>query len=251
MHQTQCAIDFYYRHLGQYLAPEVAPALSIAVSLPTRTKRVREAQAKDPSAPLEARRVGTGMPVYYIVTEEHSWFLSNTAPPEHPSLTAVRIDNAEGKTAISGPQYIAHWLYERAPIDRPFLIGSIEKADPIPSLRLSSPPVLATYCTTSSKTGNISLHLQDYRDDINRVKASGVEWTQLKKMLHLMHAVRRAALRGDSRQEEAARKDMRRLRNKHPEALAVIAKLNVMPDSPDEQMLDWFFKNGNHYGRKL
>lgn len=254
------AIHFYHQHLGQHLAPGAIPADSVAPSLPTRTKKAREARSIDPSAPLDARRVGTGMPVFYIVTEEHAWFLANVEIPETPEVTCVRIDNDDGKVAISGTQYIAHWLYHEAPTDRPFLIGSIEKANPIPSMRLSTPPMTVYFCSTSGKTGTLCIHLADYRHDIAIIQSSGIPWKDIKKGLAiqkgLAKTVAREATPGEptyfalQRQEEALRKDMRSLQKKHPDFLSILRSVQVMADSPNAKVMDWFFANDNVYGQK-
>lgn len=258
MNQATRSLHFYYEHLGRYLAPETdVPADTIAPSLPTRTKNARAARAKDPSAPLDVRRIGTGMPVYYIITEDKSLFLSNTEPPEHPSVTAIRIDDEDGKAAILGNQYIAHWLYHEAPIDQPFMIGSIEKANPLPSLCISTPPLRATYCTTSGKTGSLTIHLQDFRDDIDTVKASGTPWKDIKAGLKIKRSLaeqvnKEGTRQGyeQARQENPLRKEMQKLQKKYPDLLKTLSALNVMSGSPNEKVMDWFFVNDNVYGKK-
>lgn len=254
------AIHFYHEHLGQHLAPEATPSDSVAPSLPTRTKKAREARSTDPSAPLDIRRVGTGMPVFYIVTEDHAWFLSNVEIVETNEVTSVRIDNDDGKVAISGTQYIAHWLYHDAPDDRPFLIGSIEKANPVPSMRLSMPPMTVYYCTTSGKTGTLCIHLADYRSDIAILKQSGIPWKDVKKGLAIQKGLAKTVAKEASsgkqdsftlqRQEQTLRKDMKQLLNKYPDFLNILRSLQVMADSPNAIVMDWFFAKDNVYGAK-
>ncbi|MGO1603242.1 MAG: hypothetical protein ACTHXU_12660 [Halomonas sp.] len=254
------AIHFYHEHLGQHLAPDAAPSDSVAPSMPTRTKKSREARAADPTAPLDIRRVGTGMPVFYIVTEDHAWFLSNAELADNPAVTSVRIDNDDGKVAISGTQYIAHWLYHDAPLDRPFLIGSIEKANPTPSLRLSMPPMTVYFCTTSGKTGTLCIHLADYRHDIAIIKESGIPWKDVKKALAIQKGLAKTVAKEAApggrdgfslqRQEDALRKDMKQLQKKHPGVLNTLRSLQVMADSPNAKFMEWFFANDNVYGQR-
>lgn len=249
------AIAFFHEHLGRHLAPDATPEKSVAPSLPTRTKHSCAARKKDPDAELDVRRVGTSMPVFYIVTEDRSLFLSNTEPPSAPGVESVRIDPEDGKATISGQQYIAHWLYHEAPRDRPFLIGNIEKANPAPSVMLSYPPHRVRFCTTSGRIGELSIHLDDYRADIASVKESGIPWRDVKKTLRMRHEMRVLA-RSDAddyqatNREAKLRKQIKRVQKKHPDILRLLSRLNVMPGSPDETMLGWFFADDNDYGRR-
>lgn len=249
--RTQSPLHFFHQHLGQYLDPAVSPAGSAAPSLPTRTKAAREARAADSSATLPTRRVGTGMPVYYIVTPEHAWFLSNCELDDLPqSVTSVRIDDEEGKAAVKGNQYIAHWLYEQAPTRQPFMVGSIEKANPVPSFQLSAPPQAVTYCTTSSKTGRLTISLPLYRQAVGVVVASGIPWKDLRLANHLRDSLKRSAKGMLNTPSEASLRDrLQKLRQKYPVLPKVLGELGVKAHSNEDAMLHWYFTDGNYYGQ--
>ncbi|CAM3864752.1 hypothetical protein VRRI112168_03775 [Vreelandella rituensis] len=245
----QSPVDFFHAHLGQYLVPDASPRNSTAPSLPTRTKAAREAGLA--AADLPVKRVGTGMPVYYIVTPSHAWFLSNTAAPSSERVTAVRIDDDEGRAAIKGNQYLAHWLYHEAPLDQPFLIGNVEKASPIAAMAISLPPTRIIFCTTG-KYGRLVLNLLDFREDVATVRASGIPWETLRKANLLKEKVRQSAKGILAPQEEVtARKEIGKLRKKHPELLATLKALHAKPGSGEATLLHWFFQEGNYYGQVI
>lgn len=237
-----CALDFYYQHLGRHLAPDRSQVDSLTPSLPTRTKAGRELRDEDPAAPLPVRRIGTAMPAYYIVTEQGSRFLSNCEIPPTPEVTAVRIDNTEGKAQVKGNQYIAHWLYHEAPKNEVFLIGSVEKASPLASLELSLPPSKIVYCNTSGRTGRLSFDLDVFRHGVQVVEESGIPWSVVRHGIKLRDRMKRGEGAGKIREEVV------RLAKKHPNLVEVVSQTKLFANSGEETMAHWFFSHDNVYG---
>jgi len=193
------------------------------------------------------------MPAYYIVTPEHSWFLSNCELPDiEGPVTSVRVDNEEGKAAIKGNQYIAHWLYEQAPSMERFMMGAIEKADPVPSFQLSAPPQSVTFCTTSSKTGCLTINLSHYRHGVEVVRGSGIPWRDIRQANQLRDSLKRSA-KGilNAPREEALRDKLQKLRAKYPSLPTVLGELGVKAHSNEDMFLHWFFTDDNYYGKPL
>lgn len=108
-------VSFWHEHIGQHISG--ADEGEVKVRVPTRLKRG-----------VELHNLGAGIDAFYIC-EGQSYLIAKVELPSKEGLTIVTSEN------VSGERFIAQWLANDAPTDRPWMVGVIGKACPIKSFR--------------------------------------------------------------------------------------------------------------------
>ena len=179
-------VSFFHQHLGRHLDPKATPKQSIASpKAPIVTNKVIKERQQDPSRPGIPDRVGAGIAAYYAVTDGHAWLVSQAELPQTEAVTQLMLKDAAGTPRINGMSWLAHWLADEAPADRPFIIGTLENANPLQRLALSLPPHNVTVCHSNAKLGGVSLSLQRYRQAVRVIEDNDIDWPIFKKATRL------------------------------------------------------------------
>lgn len=215
-------LTFWYDCIGQRIAPELTPEKSTKVALATHMKKG-----------IGPNPLGAGISAFYIAQPGESMLIGKFAMEGMPGLTFV---SSEGMT---GEKFIARWLIEKAPLDKPWMIGVIGNANPVESFRISQPPGLCAFCEGN---GGFEFNLSAVKQ-----AAALIGETPWKKdvapAIHAYEAKLKAADSGDAQLIERANDKLNKMLMKSPEfraLLIALIKLPIKPNSGEYQVLSWY-----------
>lgn len=208
---------FWHETIGKKLSNnEVASSTHPLV--PTRLKKG-----------VADNRLGAGIDAYFIADEQQSYLISKTELVNQSGLTFVPAEQE------SGNRFIAHWLMDKAPIDRAWMIGIIGKANINASLQVSQPPLLCYYCEANKV---MPFNLKQVRDA--RRLIGDLPWKEVVAPGLHAYAQYISASHENVRKTQSER--LNKLLNKTPELRKLLPKINIRPDSGDYEILSWYYR---------
>lgn len=203
---------FWHEQIGSIIG--AADENTMCVSVPTRLKRG-----------IGDNRLGAGIDAFYIACEGDSYLVSKTELPNTKGLRFVPSED------FSGERFIARWLAESAPTDRPWLVGVISKANPNSSLAFSQPPYLCVYCQANK---GFEFNLSDFRADVEL--SQGIDWKMLAQAIYAYDDF----ISYDSYRKEKGSKSLEKLFKREPELKKILPKLKAKPNNGEHTLLSWY-----------
>lgn len=205
-------LRYWHDQIGSVIG--AADEKTMCVSVPTRLKRG-----------LGDNRLGAGIDAFYIACEGDSYLISKTELPNTKGLTFVPSED------LSGERFIAQWLAESAPVDRPWLVGVISKASPNDSLAFSQPPYLGVFCQANK---GFEFNLAHYRSDVELSKS--IDWKVLVSAIYAYDDF----ISYDSFRKEKGSKSLEKLFKREPELKKILPKLKAKPNNGEHTLLSWY-----------
>lgn len=213
----QIPLDFWHQCVGRHLSDGL-PAETLSPFVPTRLKKG-----------VGPNRLGAGIDAFYVACPEGSHLIGKLEMTSVPGLTFHPSEEQ------SGQRFIAHWLMHEAPLDEPWMIGVISKANPLRSLALSQPPALCEFCQTS---GNFSFNLEAVRQAHQLM--GDLPWKAV--VAPSIHAHARFLSAATETEREAARTRLTDILSKTPSLKGVLRQLRAAPGSGEYEILSWYHR---------
>lgn len=205
-------VSFWHEHIGQHISGD--PEGAVKVRVPTRLKRG-----------VELHNLGAGIDAFYIVCEGQSYLVGKVELPSKEGLIIVPSED------VSGERFIAQWLANDAPTDRPWMVGVIGKACPIKSFTLSQPPSL---CVFGQSGKNFEFNLSHFRADVELAKT--IDW---KILVQAIHAHDDFKSLNEFRRGKGSTA-LQRLFKRESMLKEILPRLRSKPNSGEQILLSWY-----------
>ncbi|TKD35297.1 hypothetical protein [Azotobacter chroococcum] len=215
MQSTMIELELWHRCIGQHLTRE-APENSVQPSVPTRLKKG-----------VGPNRIGAGIDAHYIASASGSFLIGKIEMANRPGLQFIPSEETTGQ------RFIAHWLIHEAPLDETWMIGVIGKANALPSLKLSQPPVLCRYCEANS---GLDFNLEVVRNAHSLM--GDLPWK--KTIAPAIHLYSRLTAAVEQKEQEDLKEKLNRMFVQTPELRKILRKLGVQPLSGEYEVLSWY-----------
>ncbi|MCC1496772.1 hypothetical protein [Alcanivorax sp. 1008] len=167
---------------------------------------------------IKEYRLGSGRPVYLMLSPGNSVLVSAIALPDQPGLTFVPDES------VDGPRYMAEWLLTARP---PYIVAIAGKASLGPFLTMTEDERFGMLCQSA---GNQSFDMTVVRRAKQALEP--FDWRTAASTLHLM-------TRYQASPSEADREKLRKAFAKTPGLSVALMQSGLKPNSGEYTLMSW------------